>query len=96
MPTPRYHPPWLRAALSLVRGRFYSARRPFFRRLGGDFPVVHTPGLPPSPGLSRLRAAVLVPVFALRIEDTPDFQPDSNGSIGQQCALPVAVWVVTT
>ncbi|MQS11838.1 hypothetical protein F7Q99_05920 [Streptomyces kaniharaensis] len=35
--------------------------RLFFRRLRGDLPAAHTPGLAPSPGRWWLRTSVLVP-----------------------------------
>ncbi|MPY42189.1 hypothetical protein FNH04_20435, partial [Streptomyces phyllanthi] len=38
----------------------------FFRRLRGDLHVALAPGLPPSPGRSWLRTALLVPIHAFR------------------------------
>ncbi|GAT81454.1 hypothetical protein STXM2123_2155 [Streptomyces sp. F-3] len=43
-----------------------AAPRAFFRRLRGDLHVALAPGLPPSPGRSGLRTALLVPINAFR------------------------------
>lgn len=65
---PRYHPPWPRcclrpSCLGLLPGLVGRGvlPRPFFRRLRGDLPAVHAPGLAPSPGRWWLRTSVLVP-----------------------------------
>ena len=59
----RAHGPLIGVALPVLLG---PRRRAFFRRLRGDLPAAHAPGLPPSPGRSWLRAALLVPIHASR------------------------------